>query len=63
MENIFFTQESFYLQGILDDINEQETSFPKCKHKHMMKSGSLPDQVGSPVPCVTCRIPLFYKQN
>ena len=36
-----FTQESFYLQSIriLNDINEQDTSFLDCKHKHMMKSG------------------------
>ena len=33
-----FAQESLYLQGILDDINEQNTSFVDCKHKHMMKS-------------------------
>ena len=39
-----FTQESFYLQGTLDDINEQDTSFLHCKHKHMMKSGAPPDK-------------------
>ena len=33
-----FAQESFYLRGILDDINEQDTSFLECKHKHMMKA-------------------------
>ena len=27
-----FTQESFPLQGILDDINEHYTSFLDCKH-------------------------------
>ena len=26
MENIFLHKKSFYLQGILDDINEQDTS-------------------------------------
>ena len=41
-----FTQESFYLQGILNDINEQDTSFLDCKHKHMMKSETPPDKVG-----------------
>ena len=41
-----FAQESFYLQGILDDINEQDTSFLDCKHKHMMKSGAPPDKFG-----------------
>ena len=41
-----FIQESFYLQGILNDINEQDTSFLYCKHKHMMKSGAPPDKFG-----------------
>ena len=36
-KKIHFAQENFYLQGILDDINEQHTSFLDCKHKHMMK--------------------------
>ena len=40
-----FPQESFYLQGILNDINEQDTFFIDCKHKHMMKSGAPPDKV------------------
>ena len=44
-----FTQESFYLQGILGDITEQDTSFLDCKHKHMMKKQS-------PVPSITYRI-------
>ena len=39
-----FTQESFYLQGILNDINEEDTSFHHCKHKHMMKSGAPPEK-------------------
>ena len=43
-EKTYFAQESFYLQGILDDINEQDTSFLDCKHKHMMKSGAPPDK-------------------
>ena len=42
-----FTQECFYLQGIINDINEQDTSFLDCKHKHMMKSGAPPDKVGA----------------
>ena len=41
-----YTQESFYVQGMLKDINEQDTSFLDCKHKHMMQSGALPDKVG-----------------
>ena len=39
-----FTQESFCLQGILDDINEQDTSFLDSKHKHMQKSGAPPEK-------------------
>ena len=37
-EKIIFAQESFYLQGILNDISEHDTSFFDCKHKHMMKA-------------------------
>ena len=33
---IYFTEESFYLQGILNDINEQDTSFLHCKHKQIL---------------------------
>ena len=43
MENIF-TQEMLFLQRILNDINDQDTSFLDCKHKHMMKSGAPPDK-------------------
>ena len=39
MRKYIFAQESFYLQCILKDINEQDTSFLDCKHKHMMKIG------------------------
>ena len=45
-EKYIFVHESFYLQGILDDTNEQDTSFLDCKHKHMMKSGGPPDKFG-----------------
>ena len=38
-EKYTFTQESLYLQGILHDINEQDTSFHDCKHKHLTKLG------------------------
>ena len=41
-----FTQESFYQQNILNYINEQDTSFLDCKHKHMTKNGAPPDKVG-----------------
>ena len=58
-----FAQESFYLQGILDDINEQVTSFLDCKHKHMMKSGAPPDKFGVLYRMVAYRIPWFHKQN
>ena len=43
---LIFEQENFYLRGILDDIDEQVTSFVDCKHKHMMKSGTPPDKFG-----------------
>ena len=42
-EKMYFCTKSFYLQGILDDLNEQDTSFLDCKHKHMMKSGAPPE--------------------
>ena len=50
-----FTQEVFCLQGILDHINEQDTSFLGCKHKHMMKRGAPPKKIWSPAP------PVFYR--
>ena len=43
-----FAHINFYLQSILDKINEQDTSFLDCKHKHMMKSGAPPDKIQSP---------------
>ena len=46
-----------------DDINEQDTSFLDCKHKHMMKSGAPPDKFGVLYSMVTYRIPWFHKQN
>ena len=58
-----FAQESFYLQAILDDTNEQDTSFFDCKHKHMMKSGAPPDKFGVLHHMVTYRIPWFHKHN
>ena len=62
-EKYIFAQESFYLQGILDDTNEQDTSFLDCKHKHMMKSGDPIDKFGVLYCMVTYRIPWFHKQN
>ena len=50
-------RESFYLQGILHDINEQDTSILDCKHKHMMKSGAPSDKFGVLYSMVTYRIP------
>ena len=44
-KNIFFTHESFYLQGIPNDVNEQDRSFLDCKYKNMMKSGDPLDKV------------------
>ena len=61
--NYIFKQESFYLQGILNDINEQDTSSLDPKHKHMMKSGAPPHKIRSPVQPVSYRIPWFHKEN
>ena len=58
-----FAQKSFYLQGILDDIYEQDTSFLDCKHKHMMKCRAPPDKFGVLCHMVTYRIPWFHKRN
>ena len=43
---------------MLNDINEQDTSFLDCKHKHMMKNGAPPHKVRSPVLSVW-----FQKEN
>ena len=56
MRKYIFAQESFYLQGILNDINEQDTSFLDCKHKHMMKYGAPPDKFG-------VHVSYFYLHN
>ena len=58
MRKYIFAQESFYLQGILNDrsINEQDTSFLDCKHKHMMKCGAPPDKFGVLYRVFTYRI-------
>ena len=45
MRKYISAQESFYLQGILNDINEQDTSFLDSKYKNMMKCGASPDKV------------------
>ena len=33
-------QESFYLQGVLNDINEQDTSFPDSQTHDEMRSST-----------------------
>ena len=38
-KNIFL-HKKVSMQGILDNINEQDTSFLDYKHKHMMKRGT-----------------------
>ena len=52
---IYFTHESFNLQGILNDINEQNTSVLDCKQAQM-KSGAPPDESRGPALSVTYRI-------
>ena len=39
-EKIYFCTRKFLSTSILDDTNEQDTSFLDCKHKHLMKSGA-----------------------
>ena len=63
MRKYIFAQESFYVEGKLNDINEQDTSFLDCKHKHMMKSRAPPDKFGVLYHIFTYRIPGFHKQN
>ena len=41
-----FTQESVCLQGILNGIYEQDTSFINCTHKQMINNGAQPDKFG-----------------
>ena len=50
-ENIFLHKDV-----ILNDINEQDTSFLDCKHKHMMKSGAPPDKVRG----LQCLLPIQF---
>ena len=46
MRKYISAQESFYLQGLLNNINEQDTSYLDCKHKHMMKCRAPPVKFG-----------------
>ena len=46
---------------MLDDINEDDTFFVGCKHKHMMKSGAPPDKFGVLYRMFTYRISWFHK--
>ena len=57
MRKYISAKEGFCLQGILNDINEQDTSFLDCKHKHMMKCGAPPDKFGVLYRMFTYRIP------
>ena len=52
MRKCIFARDSFHLPGILNDINNQDTSFLDCKHRHMMKCGAPPDIYRS--PCTVC---------
>ena len=66
MRKYIFAQESFYLQGTHSDVNEQDTSFPDCKRKHMMKCGAPPDKFGVHIGIYRMFnyiIPCFQKQN
>ena len=61
-ENIFLDKKNYYLQGILNDFNEQDTSSLDYKHKHMMKIGAPPNKFSHALS-VTYRIPWFHRQN
>ena len=51
MRKYIFAQERFYLKGILNDINEKDTSFLDCKNKHDEMRSST-SQIRS--PCTVC---------
>ena len=57
MRKYIFAEESFYLQGVLNNIIEQDTYFLDCKHKRMMKSGAPPDNSKS---CTIC-LPIKFQ--
>ena len=59
----YFYTRGFYLQGLLNKINEEDTSSLDCKHKHMTKSSAPPDKVRDLYRIFTYRIPWFHKQN
>ena len=45
---------------MLDDVNEQDTSFLECKHKHMMKAGAPPDKFRVPY-CMVSQTELILR--
>ena len=62
-EKFISAQEGFYLQDILNDINQQGTSFLDCKHKYMMKCRAPTDKFKVLYYMFTYRILWFHKQN
>ena len=50
-EKIYFCTRKF-LSTSYNNINEQDTSFLDCKHKHMMKCGATPDKFRVHIPYV-----------
>ena len=48
---------------MLNNNNEQDTSFLDCKHKNMMKSGAAPDKLGILYHINIYKIPWFHNQN
>ena len=54
---IYFCTRKFLLTRYINDINEQDTSFVDCKHKHMMKSGAPPDKFEALYYMLSYRIP------
>ena len=58
-----FLHKKFLYKIILNDINEKNTSFLDCKHKHTMKAELHLTKSGSYTSSVTCRILRCHKQN
>ena len=54
---IYFCTRKFLFTRYINDINEQDTSFVDCKHKHMMKSGAPPDKFEALYCMFSYRIP------
>ena len=43
-KRMFFSQDSFYFQGLFIYINERDILSPDCQHKHILENGAPPDR-------------------